>query len=93
MLPDPDNCPAGVGQCLVGAAVASHVRVELLLPPGAVGLWHRAVLWAAMPEASVDEHGDLRPYEDDVGLGPRGRDGSDMEPVSESTSEQFLSEE
>lgn len=66
VLPCPDHRPSECDQCLGIPAVASHVRRKLLSPPGSVVPWCGAMLWAAVPEAAVDEHDDLRAGEDDV---------------------------
>jgi hypothetical protein len=66
VLPDPPDQPALLRQRLVHALVAFGVRRELRRPVGDVALRHSAVLRAGMPEAAVEEHGDLGPGEDDV---------------------------
>jgi hypothetical protein len=67
VLPDPHDRPSGVRQRVVVAPVASDIPIELCLPVVAVGARSRAVLWAPVPEAAVDEHGHARTREDDVG--------------------------
>lgn len=67
MLPYADDLPAEsceqVGVCLI----PSLVPKDLCVPVGRVRSWTNAVAWAAVPKASVDEHGNLLPCEDDVG--------------------------
>ena len=67
VLPDPHDRPSGVGQRVVVAPVASDIPIELCLPVVAVGARSRAVLWASVPEAAIDEHGHARPREHDIG--------------------------
>lgn len=66
MLPESEDRPAEVLQVSGGRLVASAVLLELRGPPVTVRGWHLPVLRAAMPEAAVDEHSDLRAREGDV---------------------------
>ena len=44
----------------------------------------RAMLGAAMPEAAIDKHGDLRSRKHEVGGPPQPIERSTVEPVAES---------
>jgi len=60
MLPNPDHEPPRLSQREIDLCIASLVRFELGQPIVAVGFGFRPMFGAAMPEASVDENGDLR---------------------------------
>jgi len=61
MLPDTQNEPAGVMESAVRVSVALPVAAHLLDPIGGIRVGSRtAVLWAAVPEAAVNEDRDLR---------------------------------
>lgn len=66
MLPDPQHSPACIGQCSVHAPVALDVPQQLWNPVLAIALWDLLVIWAPMPEASVDEHCQPASSEHDV---------------------------
>ena len=68
VFPDADDSPAQSLEFGVDPLVAGHVAVDFLVPVGAVGCGSSAVLGAAVPEAAVDEDGDARLDEDDVGF-------------------------
>ena len=67
VLPHPHDGPARLAQPAIGVCISGLVRLKLLPPPVLVRARHRAVIRAAVPEASVDEDGDPRPAEDEVG--------------------------
>jgi hypothetical protein len=67
MRPDANTDPTPTHQLPVGICVAPHVLFDLLAPPGGVRLRPCAVLWATVPEAAVDEHGDTCRSEHEVG--------------------------
>jgi hypothetical protein len=56
--PRADNYPAFTAKAVVCVAITLLVRVDFRTPELRVLLWPRRVLWAAMPEATVDENGD-----------------------------------
>jgi len=66
MLPDADDFPARLAETFVGVLVPGDVPRELLCPPSTVPLWHRPVEGTHVPEAPVDEDGDLNASEDHV---------------------------
>jgi hypothetical protein len=67
MLPNSNYYPAVLFEDLGMAAVALDVLSDLWLPIRAIRRGKRAVLRAAMPEASVNEHSDLWAWKDKVG--------------------------
>ena len=67
-LPDDEDLPTEVLQCLLVAPVPSDVLGELLHPerdarPGRVGI---AAFLVPMPEAAMDEYGEPVPWEDEI---------------------------
>jgi len=67
VLPRPQDAPAGVCKRFVHGAVAGNVALELRTPVVGVGLRLSSVLWASVPEATVDEYGESRASKHDVG--------------------------
>ena len=66
VLPEPQHLPASFSELFIDSAIPSHVPIELVLPPFAIVLRNGAVLRTAVPEATVDEDGNLRGAEYDV---------------------------
>jgi hypothetical protein len=56
VLPHNDGEPASLAQPVEGVFVSVLDRLELRGPPGAVARRHHEVLWAAVPEAAVNQH-------------------------------------
>ena len=69
MFPDSDHYPAGPCESIIGSTVSSDIRVELLPPPRRVGLREGLVVGTAVPETTIDKHGNSNPGEHDVGSG------------------------
>lgn len=67
MLPEPQRQPASCDERTVRTLVPLLVRQKLRTPPLAVVLGHRSVNRTTVPEAPVDEDGNLRRPEHDVG--------------------------
>ncbi len=67
-MPDADDFPSLLPELAVDAFVARHVVLSLFIPELPVGLRPRVALWAAVPETSVDEDGDLLFGKRKVGL-------------------------
>lgn len=67
MRPKPKHVPAGISQRLVDRSIALSVGCQLRLPILPVGAGHGPMVGTAMPEAAVDEDGDARLREDDIG--------------------------
>ncbi len=68
VLPDSETDPPGSAQAFSRVAVPYLILGDLGAPPLGVRLRLGAVIGAAMPEATVDEHRYLDAAEDDVGL-------------------------
>lgn len=66
MLPHSDHGPARLAQLGVVQSIALHISGDLGAPVGGVGLRARSVVWAAMPEAAIDENSHLLTPKDDV---------------------------
>lgn len=66
MFPDPDGKPPGSLQQVVRITVALHVPTELRPPVLDVGGRLAAMFGTPVPEAPVNEHGDLCRAKDDV---------------------------
>jgi hypothetical protein len=73
MLPEADYCPAGLGEGLVGGAVALDVPSQLRRPVPVVVLRLAAVVGAGVPEAAVNEDGDPPAGERDIRADPAQR--------------------
>lgn len=73
VLPDSDHQPAGGCQLGVGVAVTGLVAPDLLSPVVGISFRCRPMVWAAVPEATVDEDGDSGSAEDQVGRSIQGR--------------------
>lgn len=86
MLPESRDLPSGLRQALVRVSVASPVRRELLAPPGAIGVWFRAMHWAAVPETAIDEDGDFLFRKHDICPAPRLRDRTHIDSVTHTES-------
>jgi hypothetical protein len=77
MLPKPKNHPPFALESLVDHQIPPHVRFELSVPEITIGFGFGSVLWASVPETSVNKHGDLlRPKDkirtDETSADPHG---------------------
>ena len=68
MLPDADDFPSPAPELAGNTAVAGHVGLAFPVPEGAAGFRAGVAFGAAVPEASVDEDGDLLLGKGKVGL-------------------------
>ena len=66
MFPEAHHTPPLITERCRAANVTRYIPRELRTPIGDIDRWEPPVIWAAVPEASVDEHGDLRSCEDNV---------------------------
>lgn len=66
MLPNANYSPPILFKDFRVATITLDVLSNLRLPVGAIPRRKRAVLRAAMPEASVDEYGDFAAREDEI---------------------------
>lgn len=73
MRPAPQDCPASLCQCHVVSPITSYIGVELGLPVVRIGLGARSMDRTAVPEAAVDEDGEPRLGENDIGMAPQPR--------------------
>lgn len=89
MLPHPNYDPSQISQTLLCTTVPRDIRFELGSPPVCVCLGRDSVDGATVPEATVDEYGDLGTGEDDVGPAGNGRH---VNAVTETHAMQFTSE-
>ena len=67
MFPDTDRQPAEFDQRFVVAAVSGDIAVQFRFPPCPVGFRQYPVVRATVPETAVEEHGNTRPCEHNVG--------------------------
>jgi hypothetical protein len=68
MFPNPQHPPAVAPQCPRDQRIALFVSGKLSPPEGAVSLWLRAMLGAAMPKTTVHEDGEFEPWKNEVRL-------------------------
>jgi hypothetical protein len=87
VFPDPDDGPAGPFETPIGVAVAPPVRRQFVDPEPSVGLRRRAMGWTSMPITSIDEDGQLRTREDDVGAASQPWQGCQVDPIPEAEPE------
>ena len=66
MFPKPQRHPSLRFELANYPKIASLVGGQFFSPPIGVVLRHRAVLWATVPEAPVNENSDLRSFENEV---------------------------
>ncbi len=66
MFPNPQHPPAVAPQCPRDQRIAFFISGKFSQPEGAVSLWLRAVLGAAVPETAVHEHRQFEFWENEV---------------------------
>lgn len=71
VLPEAQDEPALAHEVRVGLAIPLDIASQLSPPPGCVADRLGRVVRASMPEAPVDEDGDARAREEDVGATAR----------------------
>ena len=91
VLPDPDDLPILGGQQLGDVPVPFGVPLQLPAPPVAVVSRHDAVLGAAVPEATIHEHGDSFGREADVNPLARPPRNPALQPISKTSGVKFRS--
>jgi hypothetical protein len=84
--PNPHDLPAISAESRVRVAVALLVRNDLSAPELGILFGPSRMLWAAVPKAPVDEDGDTRSGENDVGNPSRLSQQGDMDAETESKS-------
>jgi hypothetical protein len=83
VLPHPHGQPTLLPQPPVGVSIALAVSLELVPPPVRVRSREGGVLRTQVPEAPVDEDGDLRGTEDDVGPSAHAREDRPLDAVAQ----------
>lgn len=86
VLPHAVNVPTRFGENTVVSAVAFDVGLQLFSPPARVGSRLSRVSRTAVPEATINEHGDPRAHEDDVSSTPYAGYRSVIDAVTQSAS-------
>ena len=66
MFPNPQDAPSGCGEAFVGIEIAPLVRLNLVSPEIGIALGARAMLWATVPKAAVDEDRNAMAREGDI---------------------------
>lgn len=92
VLPNPDYGPSGCAECGLVKAVTLDVSSNLRAPIGGVGSGAGPVLWAVVPEAAIDEDGNLLATEDDVGPAAQALQWSGVDSIAEATPMQLRPE-
>lgn len=90
MFPYSKHLPARLSESFVGIGVPLSVGCDLLEPPFRVGFGDAPVQRTAMPEATVQEHGDTRPEEHEVDPSLRPRNHLGMQSVSTAACKESL---
>jgi hypothetical protein len=88
VLPVAGDAPSGFGQPHVRVLVAQPICRDLRRPVLAVGPGRGPVFGAAMPIAAVDEHGDAKAPEHDVGPAAKARKRLHVDAVAQPRSVQ-----
>ena len=83
MLPESQDEPARLGEQLVGLAIPYAIARDLRPPIVGIGLGFLVVRRAAMPVAAINEHGDPRRPEHEVGGPAKPSEWPDRDPVAE----------
>jgi len=83
MLPDANHSPSSLDEQLVGVGVPLAIVSDLVGPERRVRLRDRVMFWTAVPEAAVDEHGDLRAREYEVRPSVQSRDRTVVDAISQ----------
>lgn len=66
MFPHANHLPAGLSEAAIGISITPLRCCDLCLPPLSVRLWPDDVVWAAMPKATIDIHGEPDRRKDNV---------------------------
>lgn len=71
VFPHPDDHPALLTKPPVGIAVPQPISLDLSAPEVRVCLWPSAMFGTAVPETTIDEHGEADGTEHDIRLAPQ----------------------
>ncbi len=74
VFPHPNHRPSRRCQSLISVTVTLDCATQLVAPPLSVASRDASVLWAAVPEAAIDEDGYPWPDKRDVDLAPAAFD-------------------
>lgn len=83
VLPDAQHCPARRREQGAHALISLSVHRDLVRPEGGVAGRRAVVIGAAMPEAAINEDGDLRAREEEISRRPDAGFGSRVHPIAE----------
>src|SRR5688572_14980782 len=83
VFPDPHRLPTESSQPLIGISVPRSIGFDLLPPEISIALRPGSVLRAAVPKASVDEYGQSRARENDIGDAPRLSQHGNVEAIAQ----------
>lgn len=83
MFPYTNGDPAGRTKCFVSLQISFAVAPNLLSPEVRVRASDSVMLGTAVPEATVDEHGDFRACENQVGAAIEGSEGARIDAIAE----------
>lgn len=92
VLPDPDYGPSRCAELGLVEAITLDVSSDLRAPISGIGFWARSVLRTSVPEAAIDEDGNLLATEDDVGPAAQALQWSGVDSIPEATSMQLRPE-
>ncbi len=93
MLPDTYNRPTELAEYSIRVTVTLDVGLKLRRPPVGIALHRDEVLGAAVPEAAIDEDGNLRSGERDVDRAAGESGHSVANPVPEAPCMEFATQE
>ena len=85
VLPEPQDEPARLEEQLVGLAISLAIARDLCPPIVGVGLGFLVVLRAAMPVATINEDGDTRWMEHEIGGPAKPWERPGRDPVAQAT--------
>jgi hypothetical protein len=93
VLPYADNGPSRFCEQRIVAAIARDIAIDLMTPIKTVSLGNMTVLRAAVPEATIDEHGDTGRDKQDICLAPKPRYRALMFPEAQASSVEYRAEQ
>lgn len=86
MCPDTYDFPSICLQPCVGVPIALLIRDDFSAPEFGVLLGPSSVQRATVPKAPIDEYGDVRAYERDIGDSARAGDEGNVDSITETES-------
>lgn len=84
VFPDPNYDPSSFYQLPVCISVTCDIAFDLVGPEVSVRDGESVVIRAAVPETSIEEHGNLCPRKDEVGRSPHALERAGRYPVPQS---------